>query len=203
MVYRTTPRMSERKDARRRAFLTAATRLFGRLGYHATTVPMIVADAGASTGSFYFYFRNKEDVFASVLNDVGERVTSAINASLAQTGPEPLAQMKAAVEGFVHFLSQHADVARILIVESSGLSARLEQLRRSVIASHSRGVENALRLLAPELPAVDATITARCWVGAVYEAAYSWLELPKDERPPANVLAETVARFNLRGIGAS
>ena len=64
MVYRKTKATEERKEARRRLILDSATRLFGKHGYHATTVPMIVAEAESSTGSFYMYFRNKEDVFA-------------------------------------------------------------------------------------------------------------------------------------------
>lgn len=202
MTYRTTAKMAERKEARRRSFLETATRLFGRQGYHATTVPMIVAETGSSTGNFYFYFRNKEDIFAAALRDLGERISAAINAAIAEAGPHPLSHMKAAVEGFVAFLARHPEEARILIVESSGLSPQLEQIRRSVIASHSRGVEDALRLLTPHLPSLDPAITARCWTGAVYEAVYSWLELPKSKRPSAKVLASAVTRFNLRGIGA-
>ena len=62
MVYRTTPKMAQRKEAHRTKLLETAIRLFGKHGYHATTVPMIVKASGSSTGSFYFYFRNKEDV---------------------------------------------------------------------------------------------------------------------------------------------
>ena len=43
MAYRKTPATEARKDARRKTILDAATRLFGANGYHATTVPMIVA----------------------------------------------------------------------------------------------------------------------------------------------------------------
>ncbi|MBI4907350.1 MAG: TetR/AcrR family transcriptional regulator [Acidobacteria bacterium] len=203
MAYRTTAKMLERKEARRRVILAAATRLFGQQGYHATTVPMIVAEAGTSTGNFYFYFRNKEDVFAAALSNLGERISAAINDAIAQAPTNPLLHMKAAVEGFVLFLAQNPEEARILIVESSGLSSRLEEIRRTIIASHSRGVENALRLLAPKLPPLEPGVTARCWTGAVYEAVYSWLELPEDKRTPAKAVAEAVARFNLRGIGAS
>ena len=62
MVYRTTPKMARRKEAHRTKLLETAVQLFGKHGYHATTVPMIVKASGSSTGSFYFYFRNKEDV---------------------------------------------------------------------------------------------------------------------------------------------
>jgi len=67
MVYRKTPATEARKAERRRAILATATRIFGSYGYHATTVPMIVAESGSSTGSFYAHFSNKEDVFAAVL----------------------------------------------------------------------------------------------------------------------------------------
>lgn len=203
MTYRTTPKTAERKEGRRRSFLAAATRLFGRHGYHATTVPMIVAEAGSSTGSFYFYFRNKEDVFAAALRDLADRITAAIDAAIERAAPDPVSHMRAAVSGFVAFLSSHPGEARILIVESSGLSPQLEQIRRSVIANHSRAVEDALRLLAPTLPPLDLAITARCWTGAVYEAVYSWLESPRTNRPSAQALAEGVSRFNLRGIGVA
>jgi TetR/AcrR family transcriptional regulator, fatty acid metabolism regulator protein len=203
LAYRTTAKMAERKEARRRSILDAATRLFGRQGYHATTVPMIVAEARTSTGNFYFYFRNKEDVFAAALSNLGERMSAGIEAAIAKAPPDPLSQMRAAVEGLVYFLAQNPGEARILIVESSGLSRQLEQVRRSVIVSHTRGVEKALRSSAPKLPRLKRGISARCWTGAVYEAVYSWLELPKHKRPPAKALAEAVATFNLRGIGAS
>lgn len=202
MAYRATPKMQERKEARRRSILAAATRLFGAHGYHATTVPMIVAEASTSTGNFYLHFRNKEDVFAGALSDLGERISGAIDAAIGQAPCDSRSQMKAAVEGFVLFLAAHPEEARILIVESSGLSSALERIRRSIIASHTRGVEQGLRLLAPDMSPAAIQITARCWTGAVYEAVYSWLEGPEGERPRAEDLSAAVSRFNLRGIGA-
>src|SRR5438270_9315328 len=65
VAYRTTAKMAERKQARRRKLPGEGIRMFGKKGYHLTTVPMIVAAARSSIGSFYFYFRNKEDNFRS------------------------------------------------------------------------------------------------------------------------------------------
>lgn len=194
--------MAERKQARRRRLLGAATRLFGQHGYHATTVPMIVAAAGSSTGSFYLYFRNKEDVFRAALEALGERVSVALNQAVAAE-VHPAGQMEAAVLRLVLFLAENPEEARILIVESSGLSPRLEETRRAVIGQHARGVERALAQVASDLSAEERAVSARCWVGAVYEAVYHWLELPPEQRPPAATVAATVARFNLGGIGVA
>src|ERR1017187_8911730 len=104
MVYRTTSRTLERKARRRRAFLDEATRLFGRDGFHAVTVPMIVQHTKASTGTFYLYFRDKEDLFAAAFEDIGEQISAALNQAIAAAEPDIFSQMKAAIEGLVGFL---------------------------------------------------------------------------------------------------
>lgn len=200
MVYRTTPKMKKRKAARRRNFLDVATRLFGQLGYHDTTVPMIVAESRSSTGSFYFYFDNKEGLFAELLQSIGERISAELNDAIARES-EPLDQMRAAIERLFVFLAGNPAVARILIIESSGLGGKLAALQRGILASHARSVERAIAELAGSTLG-DPAVLARCWVGAVYEAVRYWLEQPPAERRPAGRVASEVARFNLRGIGA-
>jgi TetR/AcrR family fatty acid metabolism transcriptional regulator len=202
MAYRTTPKMAQRKEAHRTRLLEIAVRLFGRHGYHATTVPMIVKASGSSTGSFYFYFRNKEDIFAAALESFGEEIAEALNAAIAAAGENPLEQMRAAVERLVLFMAENPDEARILIVESSGLGSRLEQVRRKIVESHTRSVEQALAQLRSALPPLDPALAARCWVGSVYESVYRWLEQPIARRQSAKKVASAVADFNLRGIGA-
>ena len=201
MTYRTTPKMARRKLARRRKLLAEAIRIFGRKGFHDTTVPAIVAAADSSTGSFYLHFRNKEDVFAAVLETISEEMSAALNQAIAASGPHVVEQMRAAVEGLVRFLAGHPAEARILIVESSGLGKHLEDVRRGIVASHTRSVGHALRVVSPGLPELETAVVASCWVGAVYEAVYRWLEQPPEERIPAERLARTIAAFNLRGIG--
>ena len=199
MVYRTTPKMANRKIERRAKFLKVAMKIFGKQGFHGTTVPMIVAKSGSSNGSFYMFFRNKEQIFAAIIEAIGERISSSLNEAIAKA-PAGLPQMKAAVIQLFLFLADHPDEARILIVESSGLSPALEEARRKVVESHARSVEKALTVSRPQLS--HPAVIARCWLGAVYESAYHWLE-PASSRPPAMEVAQTVAGFVLRGIGAS
>src|SRR5882724_7502398 len=82
--------MAKRKEAHRTRILLAAIHLFGKLGYHATTVPRIVRQSGSSIGAFYFYFRNKEDVFAAALEAIGEQIAAALNKAIAAAGDSNL-----------------------------------------------------------------------------------------------------------------
>jgi AcrR family transcriptional regulator len=189
----------DRKAERRRLLLDSATRLFGSHGYHATTVPMIVAEAGVSMGSFYLHFRNKEDVFHAALEELAQALSALMNGINAPE-VDPRKRIPRGVETLFLFLAQNPERARILIVESSGLSVRLEKVRRGILLQHQDFIRQTLEA-APELFRVEnMTVAERCVVGSVFEALYCWL----DEDPVARMLAADVARavgqFNAQAV---
>jgi TetR/AcrR family transcriptional regulator, fatty acid metabolism regulator protein len=201
MAYRTSEKMAARKDARRRSFLEAATRLFGERGYHAATVPMIVAASQSSTGSFYKYFRNKEDVFAAALEALGEQVMAVILEAHANH-TDPVARVRGAVEALFLFLAANPREARMMIAESSGLSPELERVRRAILERHSAHVRETLAERPDVFTCPDVSVAARCVVGGVHECLCAWLETPDAERTPPGPIARAVADFNIRALTA-
>jgi AcrR family transcriptional regulator len=199
MAYRKTLATEARKDARRRTILDAATELFGSYGYHSTTVPMIVAESDSSVGSFYAHFRNKEDVFAAVLETIRQKVAEVINRANTSHS-DPLSQIPAAVESLFLFLAENPKDARILIVESSGLSPRLEKARRAILRQQAEQVCQSFELASDAIFVADPAIAARCLVGAVFESLCSWLEQSPTDRPPVAQIARAVADYNSRAI---
>jgi AcrR family transcriptional regulator len=64
------PRASEHEqEDTRRSLLDAAARLIAERGYRGMTVNEIVARAGLSKGTFYWYFSCKDDVLFAVLEE--------------------------------------------------------------------------------------------------------------------------------------
>lgn len=191
MVYRKRSAAAARKDARRKLVLDAATRLFGSYGYHAATVPMIVAEAHSSIGTFYAHFRNKEDVFAAVLEAVGEKVSELIDQARTSQ-PNTLLSIRCAVESVIQHLARNPLEARILIVESSGLSLQLEKVRRDLIRQHTGKFCQMMESCPDAFSKVNPLVAARCLMGAVFESLYCWLEQNPLDRPSVEEVAEAV-----------
>jgi len=197
LAYQQSDKMALRKQARRRELLDTAIRLFGRLGYHATTVPMIVAEAHSSTGAFYLYFRGKEDVYVAALYEFGVRISAGINDATARESRQE-ARMGVAVQTLVRWLAANPSEARILM-EAAALGGRMEEARREIIESHVRSVAMALEQLAPWFESTERATVARCWVGSVLEAVVGWMNAAPDARIDPERLGRIVAIFNLRG----
>jgi TetR/AcrR family transcriptional regulator len=62
-------RKEREKKARRQAILDAARDCFFRDGFEATTISQIADTVELSTGTLYLYFKNKEEIYVSILEE--------------------------------------------------------------------------------------------------------------------------------------
>src|SRR4051794_2156134 len=82
---------SSRADVTRRSLITSARALFGEKGYAATSVDEVVRHAGVTKGALYHHFRDKDDLFRAVVEEVKLEVTTAAGNSYFDTadGADP------------------------------------------------------------------------------------------------------------------
>ncbi len=71
-------RQAERLEATRGAIVRAASDLFGRRGYAATSVDEIAGAAGVAKGAVYHHFASKERLFETVLEAVTEDLAQEV-----------------------------------------------------------------------------------------------------------------------------
>jgi len=79
--------MRVKTDAKRRAILKEARRLFLKDGYEAASTARIAAAANASKATIYSYFRSKEALFKAVVRDACEEQAESSLAALETPGP--------------------------------------------------------------------------------------------------------------------
>jgi AcrR family transcriptional regulator len=70
-------RREERKAQNRAKLLAAARKVFAEKGLGEATARDIVRETDLATGTFYNYFRDKEEVFQALLQEFEERVSDA------------------------------------------------------------------------------------------------------------------------------
>jgi AcrR family transcriptional regulator len=131
---------------------------------------MITKAARSSVGTFYTYFRSKDDVLAFVFQLFAETCARVLGQAGSGTIADTAQQLHAATRDLVLIMTLNPDIARILIAQSSGLGARLEKLRRQILANHAHFFEQLLAKCEPT-PS-DCALAAHCCVGAVHQCVH-------------------------------
>ena len=99
------------KVQNRQAILDAAREVFGELGYDAATVRDIIRRTGLAAGTFYNYFRSKEEVFAALSDDGARRFNPILKSLRAQKLPFEAFVHEAIVAYFEFMADEHSSWA--------------------------------------------------------------------------------------------
>ncbi len=174
----------EARRLQRRARLTqAALAIFAARGYHETSVDDIVARARMSKSAFYEQFDSKEQCFREVLaQEGGELIHAVIGA--AAGGHDHRDRMRRGIRAFVVACYKRSAVARVMLVESVGLSASVEEVRHQL--------EGRFAHMVAEYANQDPVVFGRSVVGAVNDAVSYFLTHPGAD---AESLADSLCRI--------
>jgi AcrR family transcriptional regulator len=173
-------RRGARIERRRGRIAEAALALFSDRGYAVTSVDDIVARAKVSKSAFYESFDSKEDCFREVLAKEGGGLIRDVLAQAA-TGHQHHERLRLGITAFVTSCFERPEVARLLIVESVGLSEAVEQIRHDLQARFADAVAEEVRHARPHDPYYadkDPQVFGRAVVGAVSDAVGYFLTHP-------------------------
>lgn len=170
----------------RERILQAATERFARVGYGATTVDDLVAEAGIGRATFYLHFSSIQDVMQALLEAVLPEVDRQYDALVAMTEVD-LPSISAWLQGFFRFYAEHPGVLRASMqaeTVDNRWSARLEAVSWRFVQRFSTSNEplqqvRALILL-EELDRIAYLVEVRGWkvdrTAAIAVLATHWLE---------------------------
>lgn len=131
-------RLTEQGRERKQQLLDCAAELFSARGYAVTRVVDICEAAGVAKGLFYWYFENKEALFAELVASMRLRLRRA-QAAAMDPDADPLVRLRQGAVASVHFMARHATYFTLLEVENRDqrLSALLR--RGSDVYLHDAG----------------------------------------------------------------
>jgi AcrR family transcriptional regulator len=141
-----------------RQLLDAARCIFEERGYKRTTVAAITERAKTAHGTFYLYFKNKDDVFGRVMTEATDVLYREAGAEWAR---DPIEGVRAATGGFLGVFCQNTKLWRCLL-EAAFLNPEIElrwtSIRRMFIdriagSLRAQVRDGAIRPIDPELAA--------------------------------------------------
>ena len=183
------------KAQNRQAILDAAREVFGEAGFETVTVRDIIRRTGLASGTFYTYFRSKEEVATALSRDGARRFSPVLKALREQAGTWE-AFVRGALGASYDFLASEHDsglsrrsageAGDALMGETPEMAAVFEEVRRSIIDEAERGGARG----------VDADYLAAACIGLAREVGWKMLA-----RRPIDTAAATdfAATLILRG----
>ena len=110
----TRARTLEDKEQRKRLILEAGKEIFFTRGYRDTTIGRITERAGLSTGTFYLYFKSKQEIYMTLYADGIDVFRGMMEESISWPGMSALARLSAIAHAYYRFYKDHTEYFEIL-----------------------------------------------------------------------------------------
>jgi AcrR family transcriptional regulator len=187
-------RRDARIERRRKRIAEAALTLFAGRGYTVTSVDDVVTRARVSKSAFYEFFESKEHCFRDLLAQEGGSLIHDVLADAA-TGHDHHERLRLGITRFVRACFERPDLARLLIVESVGLSSGVDAIRHDLQSRFADAVAEEVRHAMSHdafYADKDPAVFGRAVVGAVNDAVAYFLTHPGVD---ADSLAASLCRI--------
>jgi AcrR family transcriptional regulator len=165
--------LSTRGARTREALIEAARLVFERDGFTGARIADIAAAAGVATGSFYTYFRRKEDAFAAVIGQLEEEMLHP-RLHEAADRDDPVAVIEAANRAYLSAYRRNARLMglmeQVALLDPEFHRLRMRRARRFT----ERNARAIARLQERGLadPTLDAQLAAQAVSVMVSRTAY-------------------------------
>lgn len=193
---------TKRGRATRERLLKAARAVFEKKGFLETYVSDICAEAGSAHGTFYIYFKSKEDIFYALVDRI------AANRQQTTTVPEDVEGTVA--DRFAYTLRQyfsdiHANSRWTRIVEQvATLDDKMREHRLEIRKDFRDRVLHGIQRLQDQGladPGKHAEITAEAIVSMLHNFAYMNIVMTEKEGYDLEDVVETLTQVWARAIG--
>jgi AcrR family transcriptional regulator len=101
-------------EQKRLKILTAATELFAAYPFHKVLLSDVAEAAGVGKGTLYIYFKNKEDLYLSVLYSGFAQLVEQMQRRLDQNQLGPMENLEAVIREIVQFAYQNPHIFELM-----------------------------------------------------------------------------------------
>lgn len=145
------PKTETELDKVRERLLTATRSVFARVGYHALSVELVLAEAGVSRPTFYKYFPSLDDVLDRLLAEVNEDLIARLLGALA-SAEAPFAKVEAALLAWRQWGEDLGDFLRPFFAELHDPTSPVGRHRQRTLGLLTGQIATVIELLGRDRP---------------------------------------------------
>lgn len=182
-----------RGDERKTMLLVRAKKLFSKDGYYQTQISDIIKDAKIARGTVYQYFKNKDDIFTTLLKTAYDEWQASIAQEMEGVDVSrlpPREYVKFRIRNSLSYFAKDPELSNLILRMGHGLPANLvraiDRLDKEIISQMSAeirwGVKN--HVLRKDL---DVELAANVVHGAIIRVAYHYFVKKKARNKPQDM----------------
>lgn len=193
---------TKRGRATRERLLTAGLAVFERKGFLETNVSDICKEAGAAHGTFYIYFKSKEDIWYALV-DRSATMRQVVTTAPAEIGGTAYDRFAYTLTNYFRDMTTHPEWTMTLeqaaTIDDKTRRHRLE-IRRAFRTRILHGIER-LQEAGLADPGAHPEIVAEAIVSMLHNFAYMNIVLADKPKYDTDEVVETMAMIWARSIG--
>jgi len=181
---------------REREILERAKKLFSEKGFHSLTVSDIVDSLGIARGTFYLYFKNKDDIYRRVLEELVKEISSRLKLLPREN---PLRQLRENIREVLNLFAEDRELAKLILYHPYRLNPEFDAVLETFFEEVKGLVESAL------LTGMEMGIVRECNVNVVSAAVLgAFLEIGREllegKIPSVESAVEELLELSLKGL---
>ncbi|GIN10516.1 DNA-binding transcriptional repressor AcrR [Shouchella clausii] len=192
----------------RRHLMEAALALFAKEGYHKTKVSDIVKQVGVAQGTFYWHFKNKEEIVLCILQEGEQALLNVIRSGYRQTEgdvDDMVESSRRLMTDLFSFAQTNPDYMRLLFKTGQDAEEKIcQHISHTLIAIEEAFERNIKRAQELEMLPNDGSSKrlAAMLVSLVLGTLERWLfsESPHLDNIAAESLAVEIVSFEFFGL---
>ncbi len=149
----TIERREREKKERRELVQKCALKVFARHGFDGATMDEIAKEAELSKGAIYLYFRDKEELFRSLVRKNVDEFHESL-AKAIEEADEPELRIHKAITALLKYFVTRKDMIRLFLATSSDLMKKVQDdVHKFMLSERKRAVELFKEVLKPAFDA--------------------------------------------------
>ncbi len=173
-------RRTREKRIKRDEILRAAKVVFAERGFDGAVLDEIAWLAEFSKGAIYGYFKNKEDLFISLIDEELNKL-SKITKAVVESSASPIEKIKALVQRSLAFFESNSEFFCIFMPERGGFTKKQHpKIMKKVLPKYLKDIEMVAQIMAEGIKGgvikdIEPTALTHILLGLIHSTVGRWM----------------------------